>query len=407
MTAANSFQTYGSVAKTLHWLTVLLIFTIFPLGMIGENLSHALLAPDSTATEADVAQVVLIFSIHKTLGVTVFFVALARIAWALTQTKPGLLNADHRLEVWLAESIHWMLYAALVLVPLSGWIHHAATTGFAPIWWPFGQSLPFVPKSAAVAGFFGALHGVFTKVLLLSVVLHIAGALKHHVIDRDATLRRMLPGHSDAPLPPQQHGSLLPPLTALAAWGAAIVLGASLWAASNGNPAKGAQSAELSEVASDWHVEDGALSISVTQLGTLVTGEFADWTAVIEFDDPGAPGRAGRLVVTVAIPSLTLGSVTDQAMGPDFFNAEAFPTASYVADLYKLEEGYEARGILTLKGIALPLTLPFTLDLDNDSATASGATTILRLDYDIGTSMPDESSLGFTVDLSFDLTARR
>ena len=57
------------------------------------------------------------------------------------------MNADQKLERFAAETVHWVLYGALVIVPLSGWISHAAAAGFAPIWWPFGQGLPLVPKA--------------------------------------------------------------------------------------------------------------------------------------------------------------------------------------------------------------------------------------------------------------------
>ena len=89
-----------------------------------------------------------------------------------------------------------MLYASLVLVPLTGWLHHAASEGFAPILWPFGQNLPFVPKSPALVSevtvrpALAVHYGLWPGPL----VLHIAGALKHHVVDKDSTLRRMLPG---------------------------------------------------------------------------------------------------------------------------------------------------------------------------------------------------------------------
>lgn len=76
---------------------------------------------------------------------------------------------------------------------LTGWINHAASAGFAPIWWPYGQSLPMGPKSETVSALFSAGHLVFTKILLASIALHIAGALKHVFINRDETLRRMLP----------------------------------------------------------------------------------------------------------------------------------------------------------------------------------------------------------------------
>ncbi|MGV6847163.1 MAG: cytochrome b/b6 domain-containing protein [Marinibacterium sp.] len=405
MQAANTRSSYGTVAKSLHWLTAALIFTIFPLGMIGEDLSHAILAPDSTATEADRLRAALIFSVHKTLGVTVFFVALARIAWAVGQPRPGLLNAGNRIEAWLAHTVHWALYGALVLVPLSGWIHHAATTGFAPIWWPLGQSLPFVPKDPAIAALFASLHGVFTKVLLLAVTLHVAGALKHHVIDKDATLRRMLPGRGPWPEPPAPGPDLPAVLTAGAGWAAAIALGVGLWSLDDPSPA--ARAAPLAAVPSDWQVIDGDLGIQVRQLGNPVRGTFSDWTAAITFDDPGAPGPAGHVTVTVAIGSLALGSVTDQAMGPDYFDEETYPTAIYDADLLRTDSGYEAQGTLTLKGVSLPLTLPFTLSMDGNRAHMQGHASLLRLDYGIGASVPDAKTLGPEVGIDVQLTAER
>ena len=134
MPLTNTQIRYGGVAKTFHWLTALLILTLIVLGLVAEDLPYA--------TDAELARKAWLFSLHKTLGVLVFFVALARILWAVSQPRPGLLNADKRAESFLAELVHWLLYGALVIVPLSGWIGHAAASGFAPIWWPLGQSVP-------------------------------------------------------------------------------------------------------------------------------------------------------------------------------------------------------------------------------------------------------------------------
>ena len=174
MPATNSPTAYGEVSKVFHWVTALLILTLIPLGMVAEELPY-----DTGEALALKAQV---FSVHKTLGVLVFFVALARILWALTQPRPGLLHSDKKAEAFLATLVHWLLYLSIVLVPLSGWLHHAATDGFAPIWWPFGQSLPFVPKSETVAHVFGAWHGVLTKVLIGSLILHVLGAAVSWVV---------------------------------------------------------------------------------------------------------------------------------------------------------------------------------------------------------------------------------
>ncbi|MAC81234.1 MAG: cytochrome [Rhodobacteraceae bacterium] len=407
MTAANTARSYGSVAKTFHWLTAILIFAAFPLGLIANDMSHQITNPDITVTEGFIRRTVFLFSMHKTLGITVFFVALLRIVWALTQERPGLLNGDKTLEAGLAETVHWLLYGSLVFVPLTGWIHHAATTGYAPIWWPFGQSLFFVPKDPRLAQISGGVHEVLTKVLLVSVLLHIAGAVKHHVIDRDATLRRMWPGKSDAPTPPAHRPGLIPPLAALVLAALALGTGGVLGMYGHAAPAASAGQAPLEQVASGWAVQDGTLAINVQQMGSTVTGSFSDWTAAITFDPRDTPGPAGEVQVTISIPSLTLGSVTGQAMGADYFNAEEYPTATFIAQILRTEDGYTAPGTLTIRDTTLPVELPFTLELDGDTAKMSGQTEINRMDFGVGAGVPDEKTLGFTVAISVDLTATR
>ena len=387
---------YGTVTKLFHWTTAALILALIPLGLLASYWS--------SATDSALATKAFLFSLHKTLGVTVFFVALGRILWALGHTKPGPLHPERREETLLAEITHWTLYISLVAVPLSGWIDHAAATGFAPIWWPFGQSLPFVPKDAGVSAAFGGIHVVLTKVLVVAVGLHVAGALKHHFIDEDATLRRMWFGASDAPAVPRHRTPIAAPLIAVAFIG--IGSGAGAVFLGNEDPQAPA-AASLEAVASDWTVEDGTLAITVIQMGSEVGGQFADWTAAIAFD-PQAQGTAGSVEVKVAIGSLTLGSVTDQAMGPDYFDAERFDTATFTAPIEALPDGtYTADGTLTLKGQEAPVTLPFTLTLDGDTATVHGETTLNRTTWGIGQSMSDESNLGFDVDLTVDLVATR
>ena len=101
MPATNTDTAYGSVSKTFHWLTALLILTVFPLGAIAERL------PYDTAEQ--LARKAQLFSIHKTLGVIVFFVALARILWSLSQIQPRLLKGDNRRGAFAAERRHGLL----------------------------------------------------------------------------------------------------------------------------------------------------------------------------------------------------------------------------------------------------------------------------------------------------------
>jgi cytochrome b561 len=194
MTTGNTVSTYGSVSKAFHWLTALLIFILIPLGVVAHNMAENLRGPAIGVTPEYFDRTIWLFSLHKTLGVTVFFVALARILWSIFQPKPAPVS-NYAPQTLLADIVHWLLYGTLILAPLAGWAHHAATIGYAPIWWPFGQSLPFIPKSEAAAARFAGLHMAMIAVLAICILLHVAGALKHQFIDHDTTLRRMLPGN--------------------------------------------------------------------------------------------------------------------------------------------------------------------------------------------------------------------
>ena len=396
MPFSNSHAQYGGIAKTFHWLTALLILTLIPLGWFANQLPFG--------TEAELTRKAWLFSLHKTLGVTAFFVALLRILWALGQTKPALLNGDHRIESFAAELVHWLLYGALVIVPLSGWISQAAAAGFAPIWWPFGQGLPLVPKDTGLEHFAGAVHWVATKLLIFALFLHIAGALKHHLIDRDATLRRMLPGTPSLPNLPQTPHRQLPLFGAVGLWVAVIFLASAFHKGQEHNVVA---APALAEVSSQWQVEQGEISFTVKQFGNEVTGRFADWTADITFDADQPNGVVGKVVTTISIRSLTLGSITDQALGVDFLDGTNHPNAVFDADISVASDGYEAVGTLTIKEISVPVRLPFALNVQGDSAEMRGDLKLDRQDFGVGHTIKDEATLGFGVDIKVTLSAVR
>lgn len=386
--------TYNSVTKVFHWLTAVLILAIIPLGVIANGLPYE--TSEQLATKA------YIFSWHKTLGVAVFFVALLRIVWAATHAKPGPLHPDRKLETFVAEVVHWVLYISLVAVPLTGWIDHAAVTGFAPIWWPFGQTLFFVPESQTVSGVFAGLHWVFGKLMVAAILLHIAGALKHQIIDKDATLRRMWFGRSKMPAVAAHVTSMGPRVGAVLAF--VIASGAAYSAGWLEKHNSVVEVAALSEVDSDWVVADGEIAITITQFGSAVTGNFADWTSEISFD-PAPAAVMGDVTTVISIGSLTLGSVTSDAMGADYFNVETFPTATFTAEIKPDGESFLADGTLTIKGTTAPVQLPFDLEIDGNTAVMTGAVTLDRQTYTIGESQTDEGSLGFGVTVDITLTA--
>ncbi len=391
--ATNTTSTYGWVERSFHWAIAVLILTAIVLGLVAEDMA--------TGTDAEVASKALVFSLHKTVGVTIFFVALARIGWAMSQPRPRPLHGGA--EAMLAGAVHWLLYGSLVLVPLLGWTEHAATTGFAPIFWPLSQGLPFVPQDARLAEVLATLHVVFGKVLIGALLLHVLGTVKHVVMDKDATFARMWRGAEPGMLAEVRERAV-PLVVALGVWGAA--LGVGLWLV----PEEAVASVGQAEVAgaSNWTVEEGTLSISVAQLGSPVTGTFADWQAAIDFDEAvRADGTHGAVEVSVATGSLTLGSVSDQATSGDFLASGPFPVATFEGAILPAEAGYVAEGTLTVRGVEVPLTLPFTLEIEGDRAVMGGQVALDRREFGMGETYPDESSVGFAVTVDVALTAVR
>lgn len=396
MSLHNTLHSYGPVARSLHWATAALILTLIPLGFIAETTSQAINAPGATPSQTDISRVTLLFSLHKTLGVLTLALAVIRILWAVTQPRPAPLHPGRKLETWAAETVHFTLYGALIAVPLSGWVHHAATTGFAPIW-GIGQTLPFVPQSADIARAASALHGLSVWLLIGSLGAHVAGALKHALIDRDATLSRMARGTPAGGA--TSHAAPRAIMAALVLW--ALI---PLAALQSGAFAARATGPTLEQAQSDWTVTEGTLGIAITQMGKRVEGAFSDWTAAIRFDPETG---SGEVSITVAIASLSLGSVAQQALGADYFDAATHPTAQFTAPITRGADGYVAAGTLMIKDHAIPLTLPFTLVLEGTTATAQGQTRTDRRDFAIGVGQTDAGTLGFDVEIAFELTATR
>ena len=411
MALTNTTERYGRVAQTFHWLTAAMILILLPLGVIMHEL------PLGTADE--VALKVWMYSLHKTLGVAVLAVAVLRIIWALANPHPKPLHPERALETFAATMVHWMLYAGIILAPLTGLAHHFASEGFAPIWWPFAQTVPFIPQTEFVATLSGTLHYVAAVMIGVSVLAHVAGALKHVFIDRDKTVTRMVCGDDEVITLPLTQGTRT--VSGLAGAAAFVViglaaLGGTAWGLQAATPTSLALDLSASEAetarsdAPRWQVfaDESTLAISVNQLGSPVSGAFSNWTADIAFD-PDALETAS-VDVRIDIGSLTLGTVSQQATGPEFLQASAFPQARFTSnDFVQLDDGsYEARGTLTIRDVEQPFVLPFTLAIADGRATMEATATIDRLAFGVGSEgYPNEDSVGFAVTVIVNLVADR
>lgn len=175
---------YGAAAQILHWLTFALLLGSFGLGLYMVELP---LSP----------QKLRLIAWHKWVGVTVFAVLLARLAWRLHCPPPPLPP----MAPWqrhAAGAVHALIYVLLVLIPVTGWIGSSAK-GFPTVYLGLFKLPDLVGKDPALADFLFRIHWLLNKTLLAAVAVHVAAALKHQFVDRDGLLERMLP----LPQPPQ------------------------------------------------------------------------------------------------------------------------------------------------------------------------------------------------------------
>ncbi|MCY4305577.1 MAG: cytochrome b/b6 domain-containing protein [Aestuariivita sp.] len=393
----NTSRNYGVVSRSFHWFLVVLILVVIPLGFFANLLPFN--------TDDQLASKAFYFSWHKTIGIIALFFALIRIVWTITQKKPVPVKENSKLEQYLASIIHFLLYISLISVPLTGWAYHAASEGYAPVLLPLGQELPFIPNNEAIAILFANLHNVLIWLFLLSTGLHITGALKHHVWDKDYTLKRMLihvegvNGHTT------QIEKFVPGITALIIWSivVAIVTLNSLTAEVNS-----IETSPKTEITSgNWAVQQGKLEISVNQFGIPITGVFENWSGTIQFEPRELAGEAGMVDITIDINSLDLGSVTENALGKDFLNSQEFPTSNFSAIIRRTSNHYVAEGTLTIRNDFKPVNFPLDLQIIDNVANVKGKLKVDRLDFKIGENYLDNSTVGLEVQIEFSLIAHK
>ena len=176
----NTRARWGALAQLLHWLIAVLIGAQIALGLIG------------TALPLSMTKLVTLAR-HKSLGITILALVLVRLAWRALNPSPALPGALKPYERVLARGTHAGLYVLMIALPLTGWIMSSAR-GFPVSWFNLLQLPNLVGRSTTLYHAMVRVHVLLAIALGLILVLHIAAAIKHHVVLKDETLRRMLPG---------------------------------------------------------------------------------------------------------------------------------------------------------------------------------------------------------------------
>jgi cytochrome b561 len=175
----NTTARWGAIAQSFHWIIVALILTQFVLATQYDRL------PLGMAKLAVIAR-------HKSVGVTIFGLAILRLAWRLMNPTPLLPNTLKPYERVLANITHFALYALILVMPITGWIMSSARN-FPVSWFNLFQLPDLVAPSRPLYDLMHATHGILAWTLVGVATLHVLAAIKHHFILKDDTLRRMLP----------------------------------------------------------------------------------------------------------------------------------------------------------------------------------------------------------------------
>jgi cytochrome b561/polyisoprenoid-binding protein YceI len=426
---AASRTRYTTVAIVIHWLiAAAIIFQIILGWRMGDG-------PKGPTTYA-------LFQLHKSIGITILLLSLARLAWRLFNKPPAAPEGQPKWEQTASKLVHVGFYVIMIGLPLTGWILVSAsrvpipTLLYGVVPWPH---IPGIPELAAAPkhvwheiGEIG--HGVLVKLTYLLLVLHLGAVAKHQILDKDEVFGNMAPG---------ARPGIKEPRAWLAAAGLIAVIAAGYLympavkaapaaPATEPTPAETpapttpavAPATEAAPAATEaaapetalkepvaWTVQKGAtLGFTATWSGSAIEGRFKTWTADILFS-PEALDRS-KVTVSVDMASAATGDAQRDESLPsgDFFDTAAHPKATFAATKFRKTgaDKYVADGTLDLRGVKKPLSLPFTLKIDGDTATARGVTTLDRTTFGVGQGeWASTDEIAASVKVSFSLTAKK
>lgn len=411
-------QRYSLTAIILHWAIAALLAFQIAVGWALEDLG---------------ARGFSLYQLHKSVGMTILALTLARIAIRYWKPRPAKLEGGW--QGALASVVHVGLYAFMLGAPLTGWALVSTARVKVPTLLFGVLPLPHLPLPAGSHAVAENGHGLLAWIGIALVLLHVAGALRHHVMMRDGLIWRMVPGRSTALLlalpalilvgfvagrailPAPQAAPVPAPVaedvdtepdTSNVAMAQAVNAAAAPPATAAANAIEAATEQPVGPPPA-WTVQPGGrIGFSVGNDGDTISGSFARWTARIVMD-PDHPESAD-IQVSIDMASASVGDAYKDGMlpGDEFFATAAHPTATFVAKGAEATgpNRYRASGTLTLKGVSKPQAIRFALSGKDATRKVSGSATIARSAFGVGNG---DSSTGLTpqVAVTFDFAARR
>lgn len=395
MKIKNTQDQYGLVAKIFHWAIAFLIIGLIPVGLFMGGMENSPLKFE-------------VYAMHKSFGLLVLFLGIGRIVWRFVSPPPHHLQSHQPWERALAKASHAWLYVCVIGMPLTGWLMSSASEFPVPF---FGMQMPhIIGKDEALGELFYQAHEILAYTLLFVLALHMAGALKHHVIDRDETLQRMTWKNAGLGL------------------AAAIVLIAGASYAASGltflngdkeqhsakeiiqNPTLGDVLATKVMDEHGWSIvpDKSRLGFKATLYGSQFEGVFGTFGGTIVFNPDDLSTAVADITIDMKNVKTGDSDRDSNIVGSDWFDSEKHPEARFMTTGFEKtgENSYLAMGNLVIRGVTMPLNLPFNLTINGGEAVMKAEATLNRLDFGIGTGQwEDEKTVGHSVNVVVDLTA--
>lgn len=401
-------DSYSFTFRLIHWLTAFLVFSLLFVGFIMVDTRFS-------------QEKLLLYALHKSFGLLVLGLVVFRIIVKSLSVPVRTLKTSRMWERVLAKITHVLLYVILFSLPLSGWIMSSA--GEFPVSF-FGLPVPsLMGKDSAVFSLSRMFHTSVAIGLVCLIGLHVAGALKHHILDRDTTLMRMtglrIREYS-------YRASFLVGMFFLIVYGGLLFLVTQKLYSQNitmpesrnvqherkNYPHSGVDSLNSTPF---WIIlkDKSRLSFEAVQYGQPFGGLFT-FDGEILFDPDHL--EDSRIAIRVDIASIQTGSSErdSQALSSDWFDASKFSKAFFEAARFERLEAarFLAYGTLTVRSVRKEIQLPFSLRIfEQDGqrvAEVEAQISLNRLDFGIGQGeWQSTDTIGEEVKLSITVRARQ
>ncbi|VUD48770.1 Cytochrome b561 [Thalassocella blandensis] len=175
----NSSEAYGWVSIALHWITAVTVVGLFALGLWMMSLDYY----DTWYKKGP--------DLHRSIGVLLVLLVIFRLVWRLVNPKPADLPTHKKWEKVSAHIAHWLFYILIILMFPTGYFITTAEGQSLYVfdWFAIPSSITGVDLMADISG---EIHEIIAFTIIGLAVVHALGALKHHFLDKDSTLKRML-----------------------------------------------------------------------------------------------------------------------------------------------------------------------------------------------------------------------